>query len=65
MEQSWKGGKKGGMERGGNYVGTCRDYGSFVAAEFDDGKRNGDVSIVTDGGVHSFRPGFFSLTLCL
>jgi len=40
LEQSWKGGKKGGMERGGNYVGTCRDYGSFVAAEFDDSLEN-------------------------
>lgn len=53
------------MERGGNYARISRDYGSFVAAEFDDSKRNGNISTVTDGAVHSFRPGFFRLTLCL
>ena len=64
LEQGWKGGKKGGMERGRNYASTSYDYRSFVAAEFDDGERNGNVSIVT-GGVHSFGPGFFHLSLCL
>lgn len=37
----------------------------FQAAEFDDRKRNGNISNQADGAVHSFRPGFFRLTLCL
>lgn len=53
--------RREGWREEGTVLAFPRDYGSFVAAEFDDRKRNGNISTVTDGAVHSFRPGFFSL----